>query len=168
MSRETSELIIYRWFCLIYIHIHIHIHIYNLCNIDDFKSLSVTLTALYGCSSLMKISSHCHNLSENALFTIYLVYRETKTNLTMSFTKIPNFSNCNIWLPQQQLNIVMKYYHTRVKITSFLNFSLLFFLVKCLLYNKVFFFNNTSRFYNYAHYCNMWSCLCNEKARKTH
>lgn len=48
----------------------------------------------------------------------------------MSFTKIPNFSNCNIWLPQQQLNIVMKYYHTRVKITSFLNFSLLFFFGK--------------------------------------
>lgn len=56
----------------------------------------------------------------------------------MSFTKIPNFSNCNIWLPQQQLNIVMKYYHTRVKSTSFLKFSSLF-LVKCHLYNKHFF-----------------------------
>ena len=45
----------------------------------------------------------------------------------MSFTKIPNFSNCNIWLPQQQLNIVMKYYYTRVKSTSFLKFSSSFF-----------------------------------------
>lgn len=45
----------------------------------------------------------------------------------MSFTKIPNFSNCNIWLPLQQLNIVMKYHHTRVKSTSFSKFYLHFF-----------------------------------------
>lgn len=37
----------------------------------------------------------------------------------MSFTKIPNFSNCNIWLPQQQLNIVMKYYFTSEKYIFF-------------------------------------------------
>lgn len=48
----------------------------------------------------------------------------------MSFTKIPNFSNCNTQLPQQQLNIVMKYYYTRVKSTSFLKFSSLFFFGK--------------------------------------
>lgn len=72
----------------------------------------------------------------------------------MSFTKIPNFSNCNVWLPQQQLNIVMKYYYTRVKSTSFLKFSLLF-LVKCHLYNKHFFFvQQHKQLYNYAHYCN--------------
>lgn len=79
--------------------------------------------------------------------------KKQKINLTMSFTKIPNFSNCNIWLPQQQLNIVMKYYHTRVKSTSFLKFSSLF-LVKCHLYNKHFFFQQHKQFYNYAHYCN--------------
>lgn len=94
----------------------------------------------------------------------------------MSFTKIPNFSNCNIWLPQQQLNIVMKYYHTRVKSTSFLKFSSLF-LVKCHLYNKHFhFFLNSPTtqanfffFLNYAHYCDCRHLLFltpRKKARK--
>lgn len=66
----------------------------------------------------------------------------------MSFTKIPNFSNCNIWLPQQQLNLVMKYYDTRRKSTPFLRFlSFVSFLVKCHTTNI---FSNTT---NSAHYC---------------
>lgn len=65
----------------------------------------------------------------------------------MSFTKIPNFSNCNIWLPLQQLNIVMKYHHTRVKSTSFSKFYLHFFhlyIGKMLSIHFFFHFNNTS------------------------
>lgn len=62
----------------------------------------------------------------------------------MPFTKIPNFSNCNIWLPQQQLNIVMKYYYTRVKSTSFFEISFFLFLVKSHLYNKQGFFFSTN------------------------
>lgn len=59
----------------------------------------------------------------------------------------------------------MKYYYTRVKSTSFLNFSLLF-LVKCHLYNKHFFSQQHKQLYNYAHYCNTVIVSMDEKARK--
>lgn len=122
------------WRSYIYLCVDIDIYfIYNLCNIDAsfLKSSEVY-------SRLMKISVHHLGDEYEMSFTIYplrTVYqqeteqREDKPKSKRSnkkgqnstkqchLQKYPTLVIATLWLPQQQLNIVMKYYH-RVKSTS--------------------------------------------------
>lgn len=142
------------WRSYIYLCIDIDIYfIYNLCNIDaSFLKIYWSVQ-----SANENISSSSRWRVRNVFYNLPFVYSVPARNKTNKdkikkkkqrqnstkqchLQKYPTLVIATFWLPQQQLNIVMKYYR-RVKSTSFFFFkNVLSFLVKCHLYSKDFFF----------------------------
>lgn len=126
--------------CRSYIYLCIYIYfIYNLCNIDAFFFL-ISIEVLQSANENIRSSSpwRVRNVFFNNLLLVNSVLAKQtnkkikrkknqikkdkqKSTQQCHLQKYPTLVIATFWLPQQQLNIVMKYYH-RVKSTSYFFF----------------------------------------------